>query len=181
MALGSGLSKLEWFAIQIHWSFHSKFKISLLHHTHHCGIWILPFPAEFQPQLDSMKSHSEPRDTELTQARIMQRVQRGLTRSLLQNLDFQLPLNEKGSCGQRTLLRTLLKPQVSAPGDSHKLVTSSLPYNLCLAGRWCGFCCYCRGPMRQGGKGRNYTDCNVSWEWTCPLIFVHPNVVWSVM
>lgn len=181
MALGSGLSKLEWFAIQIHWSFHSKFKISLLHHTHHCGIWILPFPAEFQPQLDSMKSHSEPRDTELTQARIMQRVQRGLTRNLLQNLDFQLPLNEKGSCGQRTLLRTLLKPQVSAPGDSHKLVTSSLPYNLRLAGRWCGFYCYCRGPMRQGGKGGNYTDCNVSWEWTRPLAFVHPNVAWSVM
>lgn len=47
MALGSGLSELEQFAIQIYWSFHSKIKISLLHHTHHCGIWAPPLPAEF--------------------------------------------------------------------------------------------------------------------------------------
>lgn len=135
MALGNGLSKLEPFAIQIYWSFHSKFKISLLHHTHHCGIWVPPFPAEFQPQLDSMKSHSESGDAELTQARIMRWVLRGLMRSFFAEVGLRLPLSEKGSCGQRTLIRRLLKPQGSAPEHSHKPATGSVLYKVSVPGR----------------------------------------------
>lgn len=46
-----------------------------------------------------------------------------------------LPLNAKGSCGQRTLIRRLLKPQGSAPEHSHKRATGSLLYQVCPSGK----------------------------------------------
>lgn len=146
-SLGSALSKLEVFAIQIHWSFHSKFKISLLHHTHHCGIWIWPFPAEFQPQLDSMKSHS---DAELA-GQDHAASPAPCSWEAGAEAGLQLPLNEKGSWGQRTLIRRWLKHQGSAPEPSHKMC-ATVP---CwakrehLAGQGWGLCCYCTGLLRE--------------------------------
>lgn len=48
---------------------------------------------------------------------------------------LRLPLSEKGSCGQRTLIRRLLKPQGSAPEHSHKPATGSVLYKVSVPGR----------------------------------------------
>lgn len=60
---------------------------------------------------------------------------------------LQLPLNKKGSCGQRTLIRRLLKPWGSTPEHSHEMC-ATVP--CCLSGRaGVGYCCYCTGPLRE--------------------------------
>lgn len=174
MALGSGLSELERFAIQIYWSFHSKIKISLLHHTHHCGIWAPPLPAEFS------RSWIQWRVTLSLRTRCYRRPgSHGAFDA--SSREVRCRSRTSGPAERERVLRPtgIHYRTAEAPGLCSRALLFYFPLykvSVCISQGGCMVLPLLPRSSELGGLNGKMA---LVWEWTFLLAFVDPKVVWS--
>lgn len=144
--------------------------------TPHSSLWYLSTAtsSRIQPQLDSMKSHSESEDTVLPQAGITRRVQCELTRSSLQKSDFRSCWTGKSLTANGHSLQDCWSPRALLQSTPILLpaVWSECIY---LAGWLYGSAVTAEVLWARGTNGKMA----LVWEWTFLLAFVDPKAVWS--